>query len=334
MTTVSFGDLAQSFLLKSQSSRLRGEVGRLTQELSSGKTADPALGLSGDFTRLSALTRARTITEGYQSAAREAAAQASATQAALGTMSDKVQELIAPLLTASQMEIPEQRALIGSDARNRLNDVLSSMNTSVGGRALFAGVRIEGPAITDSDSLLAAVRGAMAGATTAEAAMAQISNWFDDPAGFAALAYLGDQPLADVAVAQTDKVWMGVTANDPAFRAMLTGLTAAALTADAGNPLPTAERRAFAQAAGTALLGAQAEMTQLAAKVGVSESRIDTAQSRNAADLLTLEMAEAELVTSDPYRTATELEAVQTNLETVYAITARLSRLTLTDFLR
>ena len=75
-------------------------------------------------------------------------------------------------------------------------------------------------------------------------------------------------------------------------------------------------------------------MTQLAAKVGVSESRIDTAQSRNAADLLTLEMAEAELVTSDPYRTAAELEAVQTNLETVYAITARLSRLTLTDFLR
>ena len=75
-------------------------------------------------------------------------------------------------------------------------------------------------------------------------------------------------------------------------------------------------------------------MTNLAARLGISEGRIEAAQSRNAADLLAHEMAQADLIRSDPERLAMELEAVQTNLETVFAITARLSRLSLTDFLR
>ena len=57
-------------------------------------------------------------------------------------------------------------------------------------------------------------------------------------------------------------------------------------------------------------------------------------QSRNQAELLSLELAQSDLVGADPYRLATELEAVQTNLEMLYSITARLSRLNLTDFIR
>ena len=37
---------------------------------------------------------------------------------------------------------------------------------------------------------------------------------------------------------------------------------------------------------------------------------------------------------ADPYRTATDLQAAQTRLETLYVLTARLSRLNLTEYLR
>ena len=334
MTMVSFGDLAQSFVLKSQTARLKGDMGRITQELGSGRVADVGSAVSGDFSRLSALARSRATTQGYQSAAREAVAQADGMQSVIATLSDHVQALISPLLSAAHLITAEQVALVGTDARARLTDVMSALNTSVGGRALFAGVAIQGPAVAEAETMLAALRGELVGATSANDAMTRISAWFDDPAGYTATAYQGGAALDDLAVSPNDRIWLGATANDPAMRALLKGLAATALITDAGNPLPPSERGTFTRLATETLAAGQDRLIHLEAKIGISQSRIDAAQSRNAADLLSLELAQGTLVQSDPYRLATELEAVQTNLETVYAITARLSRLSLTDFLR
>ena len=41
-----------------------------------------------------------------------------------------------------------------------------------------------------------------------------------------------------------------------------------------------------------------------------------------------------EIVAADPYQTAVDLEAAQLQLESLFTITARLSRLTLTEFIR
>ena len=127
---------------------------------------------------------------------------------------------------------------------------------------------------------------------------------------------------------------MGVTANDPAFRSALAGLAAAALVDDASLGFSDAERKALANRAGEVVLTSQDALVGLGARLGVSEVRIETVQSRNQAELLSLELAQSDLVGADPYRLATELEAVQTNLEMLYSITARLSRLNLTDFIR
>ncbi len=334
MALVSLGDLAQSFLLKSQTARLKGEAGRITRELASGQVADVGAALSGDLARLTSESRARTVTAGYQSGAREVAAQASATQSALGLISGSVQALVSPLLAASQLNLVDQIALAGEDARGRLETVLATLNTSVGGRSLFAGQAVHSPAVAGSEVILTALRAEVAGAATAQEALTRISAWFDAPTGFAATAYQGGAPLADVAVSATDRVWLGATAQDPALREVLKGLTAAALINDTALPLPLLESKALARLSAEALLTGQEKVTNLAALLGISEGRVEAAQSRNAADLLSHEMAQADLIRSDPERLAMELEAVQTNLETVFAITARLSRLSLTDFLR
>ena len=334
MTMVSFGDLAQSFVLKSQTARLKGDLGRITQELGSSRLADVGSAVSGDFSRLSALARARTTTEGYQSAAREVAAQADASQTVIATLSEHMQALIPPLLSASPLMTAEQVAFTGAEARMRFSDVVASLNTSIGGRALFAGRAIQGPAVADAETILTALRSELVGTTSANDAMMRISAWFDNAAGYSTIAYLGDAALDNAAVSPTDRVWLGATADDPAMRATLLGLAAAALIADAGNPLPLSEKGAFTRHAAEMLTAGHDRLLDLGARIGISQSRIEAAQSRNAADLLSLELAQGALVQADPYRLATELEAVQTNLETVYAITARLSRLSLTDFLR
>ena len=127
---------------------------------------------------------------------------------------------------------------------------------------------------------------------------------------------------------------LGVTADDPALRRALMGLAAAALVDDSALGFSDGQRKALAARAGEVVLSSQDALVGLGARLGVSEMRLETVQSRNQAELLSLELAQSDLVSSDPYTLATELEAVQTNLEMMYSITARLSRLNLTDFIR
>ena len=334
MMMVSLGDMAQSFLMKSQITRLKTSSGRITQELSSGQVVDVAASLNADLARFTALARSRAVTAGYQSAAREAAAQAAATQTAIAAISDSVHALVSPLMSASQLNTADPLALASNDARGRLDSALTILNTSVGGRALFAGQSVQGPAVVGAEAILAALRIEIAGVTTAQEAMSRISDWFDAPTGYRATAYQGGAALAEVAVSASDSATIGVTAEDPAIRMMLKGLTAAALINDSAFSLPFGARQDMARLSAEALLTGHDRLTALAAHLGVSEGRIEAAQSRNAAELLAHEMAQADLIRSDPERLAMELEAVQSNLELVYAITARLSRLSLTDFLR
>ncbi|MFN7223955.1 MAG: flagellin [Paracoccaceae bacterium] len=334
MAMVSFGDLAQSFLLKSQTARLKGEAGRVSQELSSGRVSDVGSIVSGDFSQLSALSRSRAVIEGYQTTARAAATSTAAAQATISTIAENVQALVAPLLATSQLGSVEQIALTATEARARLNDVVSALNTSIGGRALFSGIDVKGPAVSDAETILSALRMELVGVASAQSATDRISDWFDRIGGYDTTAYQGDSALADVAVSPTERIWLGATANDPDVRSVLKGLAGAALISDPGLPLQNAELKAYARLTAETLIAGDDSLTNLAARIGISQSRIDAAQSRNATELMTIEMAQADLVQSDPYRLASELEAIQTNLETVFAITARLSRLTLTDFLR
>jgi len=76
-----------------------------------------------------------------------------------------------------------------------------------------------------------------------------------------------------------------------------------------------------------------AALTALQARLGVAQERISSAEIRNAAESSALQIARSDLLAIDPYDTATALQATQTQLETLYSITARLTRLNLTDYL-
>jgi flagellar hook-associated protein 3 FlgL len=69
------------------------------------------------------------------------------------------------------------------------------------------------------------------------------------------------------------------------------------------------------------------------AGIGTLEARIETATARNSAETSALEMARNEIIAVDPYKAATDLSAAQTQLETLYTVTARLSRLSLAGYL-
>lgn len=334
MTMVSFGDLAQSFLLKTQTSRLKTEMGRVTQELSSGRLRDVAKALSGDLGRLAAISRSQDLALGYLTAAQEAGFRADALQTVVSGIAASAKTFGPDLLAGSQNGNAVQLELFAAQGAEHFRAAISALNTNLAGHSLFSGDATATIALAPADGILNSLRAEVTGAATPQEAMARISGWFDDPSGFAATAYLGGPPITDQAISPDDRVWLGVTANDAALRKSLMGFAATALIHDPALPFEPASMQGFARLAGEQIMTGNDALIALGAKLGTSAARIDTALARNSAEKLTLEMATAGLVQSDPYTLATELEAVQTNLETVYAVTARLSRLRLTDFIR
>ena len=96
----------------------------------------------------------------------------------------------------------------------------------------------------------------------------------------------------------------------------------------------TVERAALTTVAGERMLSADYDLALVRARVGSGEARIDEADARNNAEKYALEIARNEITAIDPYQTAVELEAITDQLETLYTLTVRLSRLSLAEFLR
>lgn len=334
MTLTSIGDLAQSLMLRRQNSALKADLSTLSAEMTTGHAADIARRVNGDFAPLGAIDASLARLRAYDGATTEAALRAGAMQIALTTIdglaSDLAPTLLQPLASGQEAQV----AILGADARQKFETVVSTLNAVVGDRTLFAGQATNRPALADSETILASIETAIAGAVSAADVEVAVSNWFDDPGGFASTAYLGADPLDGVPIAPNEVAAVTITAMDPALRDTMKGLAMAALLdrgALAGAP---AARTDLARRAGQSLISGQTARTDLAAGLGMVEAQIEAATSRNAAESAALQIARAAMVEVDPYDSATRLEATQTQLETLYAITARLSRLNLMDFLR
>ena len=334
MGLVSLGDMAQSFMLRRQNVALKSDLRRLSLELTTGRVADTAARVSGDLVPLSAIDASLARLNGYRAVTAEAGLFAGSMQTALGVVDEVASDLSRTLLAAASSSTQALIDAAGTEARSRLETAMSALNTRVGDRSLFAGTATNGPAIVPAETMMLALDAAIIGAATAQDIEVAVSAWFNAPAGFAATAYTGNVALARVNIAPGEEAALDITATDPAIRATLKGLALAALLgrgALAGQP---AERQSLANRAGLSLLESQTDRTYLAARIGTAQAQIDAAASRNAAESTSLQIARADITAADPFETASKLQETQQQLEKIYAITARITRLSLMDYLR
>jgi flagellar hook-associated protein 3 FlgL len=334
MSRTSLGDLTHSFVLRRQATDLKAAAQRLSSEVTTGRVADTAHAVAGDLVPLSGIETSLTRLQAYRSATTEAGLFASGMQEALGVLDRLSGDLATSLVTASNSGHGAIIAAAGADAAERFDAAISTLNTRLGDRSLFSGMATSQPALAPSGTILAALDAQIAGAATAGDAAAAVAAWFAAPSGFAATAYLGAGPMSPLPVSPEDEVRLEVTAMDPTILRTIEGLALAALIDRPSAPASNTERTALARLAGERLISGQTDRAGLAARVGTAEARIDAAVQRNDTEKSALEIVRAGILAVDPYAAASELEAVQTQIETLHAITARLARLSLVDFLR
>lgn len=334
MSRTSLGDLTHSFMLRRQATDLKTAAQRLSFEVTTGRVADAARAVSGDLVPLTGIETSLTRLQAYRSATTEAGLFASGMQKALGVLDRLTGDLATSLVTASNLGHAAMIAAAGADAAERFDSAISTLNTRMGDRSLFSGMATSQPALVSSETILAALDAEIANTTTAEQAAAAVAAWFASPSGFAATAYRGAGPMSPLPISPDDEVRLDVTAMDPAILRTIEGLALAALINRNSAPASNTERTSLARLAGERLMSGQTDRAVLAARVGTAEARIEAAMQRNDTERTALEIVRAGILSVDPYAAASELEAVQTQIETLHAITARLARLSLVDFMR
>ena len=225
-------------------------------------------------------------------------------------------------------------AAAGGAARAALGDAVATLSQQVAGQAVFSGVATDRAPLVPADAMFAALGPVVAGLTSADAVAAAVTAPFLDPGGlFETAFYQGSTEAAGGLIDAGQAADALPTAADAGVRTLLAGLAISALAGDPALGLDAGQRRALAQTGAERLLSADRGMTALQARVGTAQERLDTRVTQLIGERDALSLARQELVGVDPYEAVTQLENAQTRLQSIYAVTARTARLSLTEYL-
>lgn len=336
MPVLSIGDLANTFLIRRQTAGIKADLTRLGTELTTGRKQDLGKTLAGDFGPFAAIQRSLSSLAAYKTANSEAAAMLAAAQLALENVQGSAQRLGPTLLTAGNARNVTLISATSQDARQTFSAVVSSFNARVADRTMFAGAAIDRPALASGEKMMADLATAASGETTAAGIIAAVDTWFDTPGGgFETLGYLGSSTdIGPLLIAEGESIEVSLRADDTVFRETLKSFALAGLIAEGALPGNADEQAALMAQAAERMLTNDGDVTNMRARLGAVEARVEDARARNAAEASAYELARAELIGADPYAAATELEAVYAQIETLYTVTARIAGLNFTDYMK
>lgn len=333
MTFSTLGDLAQAFALRHRNTAVKTDIQRLNQELATGQAADLTKHLGGSYAELTGIERETRLLNAYAVNITEARNFTNVMQTRLEQVSTIASDFAGDLITSVSSGSLATQAAFVNEAELHFQTVVASLNSQSAGRFLFSGDATNTPALVNPDDILAELDTVLTGATTRADIENRVDLWFSDPLGFEAFAYTGsDTALGSFKMSETTRVSVDARANAESLKSVLAGF--AKVIASDASTLGLEDQKELRKNAATTLMTAQEELIGLQAELGLAQEQIETWSVHTEASRTALNYAKGALLSVDPYERATELEAAQFQLESLYTITARLSRLSLVNYLR
>lgn len=338
MTTYTIGDQARAFALQTASHRLKTALATLTDEMASGEVADIGQRLQGNTQILRDLETRMTISSQFERNATEAAALTKGVQDVLEGVRAQVGPLALSLVAEPFSETPSLLAMRAGEVTDMFQSLVANLNGAVGGRFLFSGLNSDAPALLSGPEILDLLELVTVGLTSAADVADAVSDWFDANAGgggFIDIAYQGTLGSGQaISIGDGLSVALSTTAATPAIREVLKGLATAALVDRGVLAGQYHEQRDLMRRGGQIAMTSSSELVAEMGRVGLKQQFIERAITENSGARATWTTMRNNLRLADPYETAGALAQVESQLEALYAVTARLSKLKLVDYLR
>ncbi|MCA8902659.1 MAG: hypothetical protein KDA53_15575 [Hyphomonas sp.] len=215
---------------------------------------------------------------------------------------------------------------VAADAKAVLQQTFSLMNTRHGERFLFAGDATDTPPFAAVETFLDDVRTLANAAADPAAFETALDDYFNTPgAGWQANIYRGTATGSDPEA---------VNGMNPALTDMFRSLAVFALGGQ-GENIPLIDNNPdILITASEKLVSGQTDLVTLRSALGVFQGQIADRKETLDMEEVVLTRTFNEMTARDQYEAAAELTELETNLEASYALTARLSGLSLLNFIR
>lgn len=335
MSAIGIGDLAQSFLNSRNVNSVKSRLYSLNAELNTGRIGDLSSHLGGQTTAVDALDRDLSILDSYGLANKRLALSFDRLQLsfdAIGALREGMAEQFAVITPAS---LDREFVAASTRAKEDMSTIITKLNARDGDRVLLSGTAVDQTPLASADEMLADVVAAIGTATDTTTIVDIVGNWFDAPGGgFDTIGYLGDTGAAATRKIGPDEVvTLEARADDPAIRSLLKGTTLAAIVELLPTTLSRNVESDLMRASSEELFTASAGLVGMQALIGENQERLSRAETAQSAQMAAYTVAKNELTLADPYETATKLQDIQRQLELQFASTARLSQLSLANYL-
>lgn len=335
MMIQSYPDLASTLRLQAQTSTLRAALDTAGQELTTGLSADISRRTGGNLAPVFGIDAALQRLGQQVTDLGVAQARASAAQTALGLVEEASGTLGLSLLSAIETGDAIARPTYVAEADAVLSRIVSALNTSFGGRSLFAGAAEDKAALASVDTLKADLSALVGAAPDPASARAAVDSYFAPGGGFESTLYRGSTADAPgIGLADGDRLSYLPRADAEALRDVLKAVAIVATSGAApfGND-PTA-RDTYLSEAATGLVAARGGVTDLRAALGIAEQQIGDALDGAGAEQNALQRSRNDLVGVDQFTAAARFADLEGQLQSLYLVTSRLTSLSLTNFLR
>lgn len=349
MKTTFISTSAISAATRSSLMKVQQELAEAQKEMTTSRLADvgkslgfrtsQAISLRQEHSRLTTIIETNTTVS----------TRLKATQSTLQNLVDNAQDFVGQLLGS---RIGGANALgVQTEAESRLEGFLDTVNTSFGDGYLFAGVNSDVKPITEYFGIpTPASRQGVAnafladfGITQSDPAVQNISaadmqtfldttfaDLFNDPSWSADWSSASSQNMRN-RISTSELIETSTNANEAAFRKLAKAYT---MVADLG--VENLSQPAFEAVVDQAIRDvneAIQDLSELQSKLGVAQQRVSDASERMSLqlDIMTTQVNSLEAV--DPNEAATRVSALLTQIETSYALTARIMGLSILDYL-
>lgn len=216
-------------------------------------------------------------------------------------------------------------------ARSLLDATVSSLNTRFDNRYVFGGDDAASAPLTPADDLLALVGADVSAATTQADKLAAVDAFFAPGGGFESSVYRGGiDDAAPLTLPDSSVVPATIRADADGVRDLLKGLVLVSLSETFGID----DARAWMEQGATLIKDSESFLIEAEAAIGNGINRIEAAQERELRSVRLAEEALYRMVGRDQFEAASRVQALEGQLEAIYALVGRLGRLSLVNFLR
>ena len=340
---------AISTALNQSIQQMQTQLAQKEAELSTGQVADVGLALGANTGQYVSLTRQLSEMQTITTTNNVVATRLSATNSAMTDMLSTAQNILNTL--ASDQNDTTSGQVIQQQAASALQSLTSDLNTSVAGEYVFGGTNsgvqpmanyVQSPTSPAqqgvANAFLAAFGTSQSGSGAANISAGAMQDFLNSQfaSQFTGAAWTSDwssassQPISS-RITTSETINTSVTANEPAMQNLAMAYT---MLSDLGlGNLSQETAQSVISTATQTLSTAIDQLTNLQAGVGTMQSQVTNANNQMSLQINVLTTQSNNLVSVNSYQATTQLNDLQTEIETAYSLTNQLHGLSLVNYL-